>query len=388
MGAERGTITSGTTLTLWVAAGARCEFRGCNRYLLEDGLTGYELNLAERAHVVGATEGARSPRGGAALEVALRNEEENLMLLCRDHHRLIDTLVAEHAVGELLAMKREHEKRIRLLTGLSASSNTVVLRMIGGIRGAPVEVGREAVRRAVIADGRYPDYRAALAGEDVEIDLRGLPAEADPTYWKSGEHMIVECSARLRGAQDAIPHLSVFALARLPFLVALGYHLDDKVSTTIYPRQRGGTGDGGWGYDPEATPKAFALRRLGGPGGPRVTLAVSLTAAIGAEVLSAASQSTVYEIEPDDAAHSRELFSARGSLDAFAETYHDFLAALERDHPDCEAIDLYLAAPAPAAVQVGRGLMRDAHPALVVFDRGSDGLFHRTLALGGSAASP
>ena len=55
---------------------------------------------------------------------------------------------------------------------------TVAVRVIGGIRSAPVEVPREVVLAAVCADGRFPRFVLAMAGEDLEIDLRGPPDEA------------------------------------------------------------------------------------------------------------------------------------------------------------------------------------------------------------------
>ncbi|HXV04670.1 MAG TPA: SAVED domain-containing protein [Solirubrobacterales bacterium] len=369
-------------MRLWVAAGGRCEYRGCNEYLLEDELTGYALNLAERAHIVGAAEGAGSPRGKEPLDPALRNEEPNLMLLCRKHHRVIDGLITEHGVEGLRAMKREHEERIRLLTSLSEDASSVIVRMSGGIRGAPVEIPCEAVRAAVLADGRFPRFRAALAGEDLEIDLRKLPGEEEPDYWKVGERMIAEQTARLREAQEAVRHVSVFALARLPLLVALGFHLDDKIPVTVYPRARGGSGDGEWGFDDRATPTAFSLSRLAGGQAEEVALSASLTGPIGDDVLAHAEGRSIYEIEPEGVEHSRDLFSARESLDAFAETYHRFLALVEREHPACKEISIYLACPAPAAVQIGRGLMRNAQPRLVIYDRNASGDFERTLEIG------
>ncbi|MDX6589551.1 MAG: hypothetical protein QOI84_825 [Solirubrobacterales bacterium] len=378
----RGTISIDATLRLWVVAGGRCEYRGCNEYLLEDELTGFELNLAERAHIVGATEGERSPRGQAPLDLALRNEESNLMLLCRKHHRVIDRLIAEHGIEGLQAMKSEHEERVRLLTSLTEDASSVVLRMSGSIRGAPVEIPREAVRSAVLADGRFPRFRAALAGEDLEIDLRRLPAEEEADYWRAGELMIAEQVARLREAQEAVRHVSVFALARLPLLVALGFHLDDKIPVTVYPRTRGGIGDGEWGFDERAAPTAFSFSRLAEGRPDKVALAVSLTGPIGDDVLACADGQSTYEIEPGAVEHSRDLFSAHGSLDAFSETYHRFLAIVERDHPSCEEISIFLACPAPAAVQIGRGVMRNAQPRLLIFDRDSTGAFQRTLTLG------
>lgn len=385
---DRKTIGADASRRLWVAAGGRCEYRGCNRYLLEDELTGYALNLAEQAHVVGASDGTRSPRSDSSLSPVERAEEPNLMLLCGDHHKVIDRLVAEHGVDGLLEMKREHEKRIRLLTGFTEERETVVIRVFGAIRGAPVEVPPAAVAAAVRAEGRYPRYRLALTGEDLEIDLRQLPGEGDEVYWRAGERMIAQRIAQLRGAQRPLHHLSVFALARIPLLVALGYHLDDKVPTAIHGRRRDGSGDAGWGYDPEAKRVDFSLNRIATPNedGRKVLLAASLTGPIGEEAVSLADGSAVYEIAPSDRDPGRDLFSARGSLDAFASTYHRFLTTVECRHPECETIHAYLAIPTPAAVQIGRGLMREAQPQLVVFDRDLSGTFQPTVKLGGSTA--
>lgn len=382
MASERGSISTQETLRLWVAAGGRCEYRGCNEYLFEDELTGYELNLAERAHIVGATEEPGSPRGESTLDASERSQEPNLMLLCRKHHRVIDRLIREHGVAGLREMKRGHEERIRLVTSLNEDASSVVVRMSGGIRGAPVEIPRAAVQRAVVAEGRFPRFRAALAGEDLEIDLRRLPGEEEASYWEAGERMIAAQTTRLREAQDVVGHVSVFALARLPLLVSLGFHLDDKVPVTVFPRLRGGTGDGGWGFDEGAASSAFRLRQLVEGSLDEVALAVSVTGPIGNEVTDHAEGRSIYEIEPDGIDHSRDLLSARGSLDTFAETYHEFLALVEREHPACAEISVYLACPAPAAVQIGRGLMRDAQPRLAIYDRNALGEFARTLKVG------
>ncbi len=349
MATQRGSISTDTTLRLWIVAGGRCEY--CNTYLLEDHFSGYSVNLGERAHIVGATDAPRSPRGDSDLPAAEREDANNLMLLCRAHHRVVDQLIAEHTVEGLQRMKREHEDRIRLLTGLKDDVGTVVVRVTGGIRGAPVEVPHKTVLAAVRRDGRFPRYRLALAGEDVEVDLRSLPDEGDPSYWTTGARIIEQAAARIREAQEPISHLSVFALTRIPLLVALGYHLDDKIPTTIYQRRRDGTGDQGWGFDAEAAPIAFRTDRIAGlDHGARVALAVSLTAPIGGDVVAAVGGAAVYEITPDGPAPSRDILSARESLDALSDIYHRFLAAVERDHPDCRQVEVFASAPASAAI--------------------------------------
>ena len=67
----RGGISDEATLRLWVQSGGRCEYHGCNEYLLEDELTTYALNFAERAHIVGANTTAAS------------DAYDRLMLSCR-----------------------------------------------------------------------------------------------------------------------------------------------------------------------------------------------------------------------------------------------------------------------------------------------------------------
>lgn len=380
MARQRGSISHDTTLRLWVRAGGRCEY--CNAYLLEDDFSGYSVNLGERAHIVGATKAPRSPRGDGDLPLCARDEIDNVMLLCRAHHRVIDRLIAEHTVEALRRMKRDHESRIRLLTGLTDDVETVVLRVVGGIRGAPVEVPPDSVLAAVRADGRFPRYRLSVAGEDIEVDLRVLPDEGDPSYWSTGVRIIEQAAARIRAAQDPIRHLSVFALTRIPLLVALGFFLDDKIPTTIYQRRRDGTGDEGWGFDPHAAQVSFTAERVSGQANTaRVALAVSLTAPIGSDVVATVGDAAVYEIAPHIAPPSRDVLTARASLDSFASTYHRFLSAVEHEHPECEQIEVFAAAPASAAVQLGRGIMRDSQPGLAVYDRGTDGRFDRALTL-------
>lgn len=385
----RGSISHTATLRLWVLAGGRCEYRGCNTHLLEDDVTSFELNLADRAHIVGATDAPGSPRGDDPLALDERNAAENLMLLCRAHHRLIDQRIDEHPVSELRRMKREHETRIRLLTGLQDDAATVVVRAVGGIRGAPVEVPRDAVLEAVRADRRFPRYPLALAGEDLEIDLRGLPNESDPAYWQTGAAIIAEQAARIRDARTPVRHISVFAITRIPLLVALGFHLDDKIPTTVYGRRRDGTGDKGWGFDPDAEPVQFDVQHIAGPvDSQRVALAVSVTAPIAEDVAAAVGPDhAVYELAPVAAAHGRDLLGARISLDHFADAYHRFLGRTEAEHAACDVIELFAAVPVAGAVQLGRGLMRDAHPALRVHDRGNDGVFREALVLGRQAAT-
>ena len=112
LGERRKAVPLPTLLTLAVRAGGRCEFYGCNEYLLRDDLTLSDLNHSNVAHIVAAK--TNGPRGEDPMLLVERNRIENLMLVCRTHHALIDNpeYVREYPKERLLGFKKEHEDRI------------------------------------------------------------------------------------------------------------------------------------------------------------------------------------------------------------------------------------------------------------------------------------
>lgn len=361
---------------LWVRAGGRCQI--CNKYLLEDEFTQQPTSLAELAHNVGRQRAPGSPRGLADLPIEERNKAENLLLLCGDHHSVIDSMLTrgEYTVESLAALKLRQEERIRELTEIGEDAETVVLRVIGTIRGAPVELSKETVRRTVAAAMRYPRYDLAARGGDIELDLRQLPGEASAAYWSEAERQIEAMLVRLRdGVQrGSIRHLSVFPFARIPLLIKLGRELDDKVPVELYQKQR--DRDETWEWDADASPVGFetTLTRSGVPD--RVALVVSISGTVDMARLAAVvdDQATIYTIKPADGTlASPDIFRSRDSLDAFAACFRSCLASLERDHRGLDAIELFVAAPLTAAVAIGRACMTNVHPRLRVYDRDADG---------------
>lgn len=370
------TIPDSVARRVWVAAGGRCTM--CNRYLLDDEHTGAKVSIGQLAHIVGWTTASGSPRGDDSLDVAERNLEGNLMLLCYDQHRVIDnrSMWDVFDADTLRAMKRTHERRIKQLTALHDEERTTVLRMVGNLHGAGVELSPRTVATTLLADGRYPDY-ALLGVDEYEIDLRTLPGEPDgrPGYWAGARDLVEDRLRRLTGhiGKENIRHLSVFAIARVPLLITLGTLLDDTVPTVIYPKRRGG--DEGWGWsldaDADADDVDFEHFRLRAGTDPlRAAVLFSVSGTVDPTRLPAAVDgATVYELRPGGVTPNPDLIRSQTSLDRFGAAWRVLLAELEREHPGLPAIDVFAAVPVTAAVTVGRGLMRAAHPPLRIYDR-------------------
>lgn len=357
---------------LWVRAGGRCEL--CNKYLLEDPSTMETLNLGELAHNVGHKQTSGSPRGDHPLPITRRNSADNILLLCGDDHHSIDDKFNRgvYTVEYLRQEKNRHEGRVRYLTSLREDAETVVLRVIGNVRGAAVELTEQIAARAVLDTGRrYPRFGWGYGGADFEVDLRSLPSEKSPVYWQAGRERIVEqLGTRLHDAvsRGQVRHLSVFCLARIPLLACVGEQLDDKIPVELFQKQRGG--DEGWGWDDAAGPVSFVFDRVRKGSSDRVALIIGLSAVLTvADLPSELEDATVWSITPQGASPSRDILRARVSLDNFARAYHECLGAIEAARPKPAFIELFPALPATAAVTVGRGLMRDAQPTVRVYDR-------------------
>jgi hypothetical protein len=368
-------IPEAEKIKLWTRAGGRCEL--CNKYLLEDEFTAQPVSLAELAHNVGRQKAAGSPRGLADLPVKERNKSENLLLLCGDHHRVIDDRIArgEYTVEQLRDLKQRHEERIRYLTELREDVETVVLRAIGTIRSAPVELSAETVRRSVAAAGRYPRYDLAARGGDIELDLRSLPDEGSEEYWHHVGKRVDDLRTRIHDgvARGVIRHISLFAAGRIPLLAYLGSKLDDKVPTDLYQKQR--DGDEHWHWDETAPAVSFETVTTRTGANDSVALILSISGTVDIDRLPASTtDATIYTIQPAaGVVAGPDVFRNRASLDAFAATYRAFLAQLEVDHPGLAHVDVFPAIPLTAAVTLGRARMADAHPPLRIHDRNDDG---------------
>ncbi|OBY33200.1 hypothetical protein ACT18_02585 [Mycolicibacter kumamotonensis] len=363
---------------VWVAAGGRCMF--CNRYLLDDETTGQNVMIGQLAHIVGWSTADGSPRGSEHLDAALRNEADNLMLLCYDQHKVIDekSLWAVYDTDTLRAMKRQHESRVRELTAMDPGRSTTVLRVVGNIHDQAVDLTDARVREALFTHKRFPDW-ALLGSDEYEVDLRTLPGEREgtSTYWASAHAHLEERLGRLRTmvAKGRITHLSVFPLARIPVLILLGKLLDDTVPVDLYPKRR--DGDEGWGWASAAADVSFEFTRVQAGFDPtKVALLVSVSGSVDRGRLpdEIDERYALYELRPFDTLPAPGLIASADSLDAFCRTWREVLATVEARHHSVQNLPTFSAVPAAVAVSMGRHLMSAAQPPLDIYDRvtGSD----------------
>ena len=99
---------------MFLKSGSVCAFRGCGRSLIELGEEGdSDAIIGEMAHIV--ADSRQGPRGDEPLDESERNKHTNLILVCPDHHTIIDKQPRTYSVAVLWQMKAGHEERIATL---------------------------------------------------------------------------------------------------------------------------------------------------------------------------------------------------------------------------------------------------------------------------------
>ena len=95
---------------LWAKAAGRCSMPDCRMRLVADAgdaVKSKNTLIGENCHIVGDKE--TSPRGKSILTEDERNRYPNLLLLCRNHHKIIDDDEHGWPVERLHQIKTEHE---------------------------------------------------------------------------------------------------------------------------------------------------------------------------------------------------------------------------------------------------------------------------------------
>jgi hypothetical protein len=217
---------------VWVRAGGLCV--RCKVDVLDEAVS--LIPLGEVAHAAGRSDDASAPRPMPELLEDERNAPENLLLLCKPCHKIVDDELGQqiYEVDTLLEMKREHERNVQHLLSLMRASSTLVVRVIGALHGEQTSVARLDAAALAAQRHRVPVYLPRLHRADLEVDLTGV-REEDSTYWDWCRRTVEDRTEELKHALSSglTDHVTLFGFARMPLLVLLGWCLDDNFEVDI-----------------------------------------------------------------------------------------------------------------------------------------------------------
>ncbi|MCZ6655532.1 MAG: SAVED domain-containing protein [Planctomycetota bacterium] len=351
-----------TRLFLFVCAGGRCEFDGCNRYLIEHHLTGAEGVFAQMAHIWAFSD--KGPRGKSQGSTKAVHAPSNLMLLCPECHKLVDDNPDQYSANTLRKQKKSHEDRIFMLTDTKPDRHTVAVTLKAMVGGQTVSISLPQIQEAVAP--RYVGTR-----DVVGIDLTAIQDSPRADYWSVATQAIREKTRTLYDQHfenGPARHVSVFGLAPIPLLVFLGTCLTNKVPTSLFQRHRD-TEDWTWkNKGAVVNYKTRILRKGTEP--TSVAIVLSLSGRVGHSDLPKAidERFTVYEISIAGRKPTPRFLEVESSLHAFRDEFMLAMRSIVTEHNGIKKIHVFPAVPAPIAIAVGRDLMPKRDPALVVYD--------------------
>jgi hypothetical protein len=107
----RKSIPDPVTNRLFAFSGNQCAFPGCSNTVTDQVAPGEQpVTIAQRAHIVGV--GHQGPRSKATPLANDIDAVENLLLLCGDHHRIVDNNPRIFSVEVLAKYKADHEAKM------------------------------------------------------------------------------------------------------------------------------------------------------------------------------------------------------------------------------------------------------------------------------------
>lgn len=246
MGLGRGpNLNSAVKVEILKDAANVCMFRGCGKRVDKIGKSARSGNVGQLAHIVGAD--PLGPRGRHDSHT-LADKAENVMLVCYDHHRLVDAIDPEaYPIAELQTMRREHVQRVSSLLGQLSWERAMPLVIRGGIAGqSPAITFRE------ISDALESSKLSALHPEGEHLTMS--PIERPEKHYgyqvlsqlkPAIGRLITACQSGSYGPTSGNT-LAVFAIHDTPVLALAGRILGEARTAHVLQRTRGASSPWRW----------------------------------------------------------------------------------------------------------------------------------------------
>ena len=332
---------------LWGKAAGRCEFAGCNKALWKSDVSQERVNVAQQAHIWSFAD--NGPRGNAGISESELNELDNLMLVCHQCHRTIDQKRdgGRYSVDLLLAMKREHERRIEIVTGIAPDKQSHIL-----LYGANVGEHESPLNFSLAAESMFPNrYPADERG--ITIGTVGSLQDHDADYWLAEQislHRKFDQQVRPRMLEGEISHLSVFARAPQPLLILLGTLLTDLPAVDVYQLCREPQG-WRWAND-ESRLDLQITEPIDVRGVPALVLSLSATITDDRIVDVLGNSMSIWRVSIP--IPHNDFLRSRQQLIAFRQAMRPLMDRIKAAHGEEATLHVFPAMPIATAVELGR----------------------------------
>jgi len=370
---KRTNIDSKTVAHLWGITAGRCEM--CNQLLSIDPTFGVEGNYSENAHIHAV--GQKGPRHKDEMTQEEIDNHENLMLLCPQHHKMIDSDPLLFGSDYLKNVKEEHENRIQTVTAIPKGQVTKMVSYIASIDGYCPEHSSLLFRQAVVRNNQYPQQYGV-------IELNNSKADYEPTqeYYKIRAD---ELSKSVRERINIITEkevISLFPFGLQPLLIKLGTLLSDQNNITVYQCHRNGH-KWAWSSQDSTVPKFVAICPNNNEA-ENIALVIDLSAKVSDDRIKAVLGKGIpiwhFTLEKPN----REFVTSVSVQESFYKEFRLFFESIKEKVPMCKLVHLFPVMPTSLNVRLGMDYRHKTDLPMLIYDNdNAKGGFFPTITIGG-----
>lgn len=350
-------------------AAGRCQI--CNEFLLTDSFTMTDNDDSNMAHIVASS--PDGPRGDKERSHLLSRNINNLMLLCRKHHHMIDTQLDVYTEELLLKLKRKQEKRVADLGESINVEKTEIVILQSPIKGVSVNVCLPQVFQTIVLK------KAPISKEGIPMLFTPHCDYRSKQYWCEADSFFKVSFGQVSAVHSWHPDcsFSVFPLAPIPLIIKLGYLFGDKIKVEVYQKFRV---PDTWSWQTDAKTNTYFIKKTERHCGEKIAVVMSLSSSVAYErVTTVYDAAIIYEISATT--QSVDSIKSEADLSAFWHTYQELFNEIKNTYPEVTEIALFPVVPNSAAFVIGSRYMPGIYPKIRIFD--DDKGFFETISIGG-----
>ena len=367
-------------------------FHGCSKDLSEIPLWTKAARVGYLAHIVASD--PAGPRGSQADSHRLSDCSDNIMLMCDEHHRLIDSFAPHYYTADVLnEMRQSHRETVRYYLASLAFPHTKAVTLHANLANVPTYFHDSELIEAIVAT-----RRAMLPGvihyirRKSQRDDRHLPGFWHQ-YLREHENHIRQLIAGFESSNGLVTEsLAVFPLHHIPTLVLAGRVMGEAQAIQIFQYDRVRKT---WTWDSQAVPHAqgaFSTSPLPPDRAAEVLITLELTAQVDEEALPdnlkpLVASGDLLWIRIATSKMGIECIGHPEDLDQFAQVARKVIAHVQ-DVMRVKKVHLIAVSPASTVFRFGQMLQAGHHPEYLVYDRaGRDYDFAPALSITGHHVS-
>ncbi len=321
------------------------------------------MDFADVAHIIGDKSGG--PRGDVVLSREYCSAVSNLMLMCLDHHRMIDQITKTYSDDVLRQMKLMHEQRVERQTEIKHDKTSNVLVYKGIIGKYQPKVDFQDTWPAMEPEW-YPSNRLPI-----ELGLTNSAVQDDEVDFWSNETKNLErqFNNKVKPLIDnpgERNHFSVFAIGPQPLLIKLGTLFSDIYPAEVYQLHREPTT---WEWQPGPEKFEYTVEEPATYQG-AIALILSLSATIDSMRIKSVFGNRKYsEWKITIADPYNDYLRSKAQLQMLRTEFRRLLNKIKAKHGENATIHVFPAIPVSVAVEIGRVWQPKADLPLIIYDQ-------------------